>query len=256
LRKIANKLFNEVNLLKYERKISEAVIKRLPRYYRYLEDLVNMGISRISSKDLSARMGTTSSQVRQDFFCFGGFGLQGYGYDVEYLYQEIKNILGLNNTYNMVIIGVGHLGQAILNNERFEKRGFKTIGLFDINENLIGQKLKGIEIMHPSKLPEFTKENHVDIAIMTIPGMHAREVADLIVSCGIKAIWNFALTELSVPDDVAIENIQLSDSLMVLSYKLKEAKEAEKRAKNSGLKAKNTEPKTKTGTNNSSGKND
>jgi redox-sensing transcriptional repressor len=220
--------------MKYQSKVSEAVIKRLPRYYRYLGDLVKMGISRVSSKDLSARMGITSSQVRQDFFCFGGFGLQGYGYDVEYLHSEIGKILGLENTFNMAIIGVGHIGQALANFPTFEKKGFKLVGLFDVNPALVGQKIRDIEIQNFDSITEFAKHTPIDIAIICVPGMHAREVANTVIDIGVKGIWNFAPIEFHGPDDVIVENIHLSDSLMVLGYKINEfEKLKEKEAKES-----------------------
>lgn len=183
-----------------------------------------MDISRISSKDLSVRMGITSSQVRQDFNCFGGYGLQGYGYDVKLLYREIRNILGLDTMYNMIIIGSGHLGQALANHTYFEKRGFKLVGIFDISSEIIGKKIREIEIMHLDSLDDFVKSNHVDIAVITAPAVHAREIAKKVTNFGIKGLWNFAPVELKIPSDVVIENIQLSDSLMVLGYKLKENK--------------------------------
>ncbi len=203
-----------------EKKISSAVIKRLPRYYRYLSVLKQMGISRVSSKDLSKRMGITSSQVRQDFFNFGGFGLQGYGYDVESLQQEIGNILGLGVPFKMILIGAGNLGQALAKHTSFEKKGFKIIGIFDVNSHLIGENLKGIEIMHMDSLNDFVKKNQVDIAVITVPNVYAREVADKVIGLGIKGIWNFAPVELEVPEDIEMENIHLSDSLMVLRYNM------------------------------------
>ena len=206
--------------MKYERKISEAVIKRLPRYYRYLEDLLNMGISRVSSKDLSARTGLTSSQVRQDFYCFGGFGLQGYGYDVEFLYNEIKKILGLDTSFKMIIIGAGNLGQALSKHIPLEKEGFKVVGIFDINPTLIGGKVGDIEIMHINDLEDFVKANPIDIAAITVPAVHARETAAAAISLGIKGLWNFAPAELKVPSHIALENIHLTDSLMILGYKI------------------------------------
>lgn len=206
--------------MKYERKISEAVIKRLPRYYRYLEDLLNMGISRVSSKDLSARTGLTSSQVRQDFYCFGGFGLQGYGYDVDFLYNEIKKILGLDTSFKMIIIGAGNLGQALSKHIPLEKKGFKVVGIFDINPTLIGGKVGDIEIMNINDLEDFVKANPVDIAAITVPAVHARETAATAISLGIKGLWNFAPAELKVPSHIALENIHLTDSLMTLGYKI------------------------------------
>lgn len=201
------------------RKIPEAVIRRLPRYYRYLKNLMDMGISRVSSKDLSTRIGITSSQVRQDFYCFGSFGTQGFGYEVEYLYYEIKKILGLDTDFNMVIVGAGNLGQALSKYMLFQKSGFKVAGIFDNDPELIGKKIGEIEIMYISDLNEFIKNNCVDIAALTVPAINAREVAEYLVSCGIKGIWNFAPIELKLSSDVFIENIHLTDSLMILGYK-------------------------------------
>lgn len=206
--------------MKNENKISDAVIKRLPRYYRYLEDLRNMGISRISSKDLSVRTGITSSQVRQDFYCFGRFGLQGYGYDVEFLHSEIKKILGLDTLYRLIIIGAGNLGQALVKYIPMEKRVFKVAGIFDVNPAKIGERICDIEIMHLERLTEFVKDNPVDIAAITVPSNQAREVAEFVTGLGIKGLWNFAPVELRMPCDVVLENIHMSDSLMVLGYKL------------------------------------
>jgi len=215
--------FNEVEYLAEKKKISNSVIKRMPRYYRYLSGLLQMGISRVSSKDLSNRMGITSSQVRQDFFSFGGNGLQGYGYDVAFLHQEIRKILGLDTMHPMIIIGTGSLGHALAKHSNFEKSGFKVVGLFDVNPKLIGEIINGLEIMDLGNLPEFVKNNHVDIAVLTIPENYAVEVAKLVTGLGIKAIWNFSPVELIVPDDVIVENIHMIDSLMVLGYNLKES---------------------------------
>ena len=171
--------------MKQQRKISEAVIKRLPRYYRYLEALLNMGISRVSSKYLIARTGLTSSQVREDFSCFGGFGLQGYGYDVEYLHNEIKTILGLDIPYKMIIIGAGHLGQALAKHLPFEKAGFKIVGIFDINPNLIGERIGDLEIMDVNKLGDFLKECPVDIAAITVH-IHVRRSPNWLCPTGLR----------------------------------------------------------------------
>lgn len=205
-----------------KKKVSLAVIRRLPRYYRYLSDLLQLDITRISSKELSTRMGITASQIRQDLNCFGGFGQQGYGYNVESLYNEIGNILGLNNKFQMVIIGAGHMGQALANYGNFEKRGYKLIGIFDNDPGLVGKKIKDIEIMHMSSIDEFVKSNKVDIAIITVPSQYTREVADKVAGLGIKGLWNFSPMDLKIPYDVVIENVHLSDSLMVLGYKLNE----------------------------------
>lgn len=198
--------------------ISQAVIGRLPRYYRYLGDLKDSGIERISSQDLSKLMKVTASQIRQDFNNFGGFGQQGYGYNVEYLYNEIANILGLNNKHNLIIVGAGNLGQAIANYMNFERRGFLVKGVFDINPELHGKELRGIPVQPVEKIEEFVKANDIDIAVLTIPKDGAVKTAEVLVKCNIKAIWNFAHVDLNVPDSIVVENVHLSDSLMKLSY--------------------------------------
>ena len=207
--------------------ISQAVISRLPRYYRYLGDLKDEGIERISSHDLSVRMNVTASQIRQDFNQFGGFGQQGYGYNVEYLYDEIAKILGLNKKHNLVIIGAGHLGQALANYMNFEKRGFFTKGLFDKDSSIEGQEVRGLKIYSMDKLEEFIKENDIDIAVLTLPKQGALEVSKTLTACGIKAIWNFAHVDLELPKDVVVENVHLSDSLMKLSYRINSSQDNE-----------------------------
>ena len=201
--------------------ISPAVIKRLPRYYRYLGDLLKSGIDRISSKELSERMQVTASQIRQDLNNFGGFGQQGYGYNVEYLYNEIAKILGLDKDYNLIIVGAGNLGTAITNYTDFAKRGFYVKQVFDIKPELIGKKIGDIEILGMDSLPDYIKNNQVDIAAITVPKEMATETAANLVKCGIKAIWNFAPVDLRLPKDVIVETIHLSDTLMRLSYSLK-----------------------------------
>lgn len=203
-----------------EHEISKAVVKRLPRYYRYLGDLLEAKVERISSNELSDMMSVTASQIRQDLNNFGGFGQQGYGYNVKYLYAEIGKILGLDKTYNMIIIGAGNLGQALANYVKFEKRGFRITGLFDVNPRLNGMTVRGIEIRMTDELPEFIRENDIKIAALTLPKSGAEEVAPILVESGIKAIWNFAHTDLQVPKDVVVENVHLSESLMQLSYNL------------------------------------
>ncbi len=200
--------------------ISSAVIRRMPRYYRYLGDLLDDGIERISSNELSRLMDVTASQIRQDLNNFGGFGQQGYGYNVQYLYEEIGKILGLDQTHNIIIIGAGNLGHALSNYVRFEKRGFLTIGIFDVNPALAGGHIRNVQIRMMDELPEFVKTHKVDIAAFTMPKEKAEECADLVVSLGIKAIWNFANVELDLPQDVTVENVHLSDSLMQLSYRI------------------------------------
>ncbi len=204
-----------------ERKeISQAVIVRLPRYYRYLGELLEEGAERISSGELSRRMHVTASQIRQDLNNFGGFGQQGYGYNVKYLYEEIGRILGVDRRHNMIIIGSGNLGQAIANYANFKRRGFIVNGMFDINPELIGRTVRGIEIRAMDELESFIQENDVQIAAITMPKTHAPEVADRLVKAGIRGIWNFAHTDLSVPDGVVVENVHLSESLMRLSYRV------------------------------------
>ena len=203
-----------------EKSISKTVIRRLPRYYRYLGELLEEGVERISSNELSSKMHVTASQIRQDLNNFGGFGQQGYGYNVPYLYAEIGKILGLVRTHHIIIIGAGNLGQALANHVKFEKRGFKVVGIFDINPVLKGISIRGNEIRMMDELPEFLRENDVQIATLTLPKAYAEETANLLVENGIKAIWNFAHLDLAVPEDVIVENVHLSESLMRLSYNL------------------------------------
>ena len=198
--------------------ISKAVISRLPRYYRYLGELKEEGIERISSGDLSERMHVTASQIRQDLNNFGGFGQQGYGYNVSYLYDEIGKILNLDKEHNMIIIGAGHLGQAIANYANFEKRGFKVLALFDKNPDVIGKMIRNVEVLDINNLENYLNEVKIDIAALTLPKEQARKIADTLVACGIKSIWNFAHTYLELPDDVIVENVHLSESLMKLAY--------------------------------------
>ena len=202
------------------KQISKAVIKRLPRYYRYLGELLEDNVERISSNDLSKKMRVTASQIRQDLNNFGGFGQQGYGYNVKYLYTEIGKILGLDIVHPMIIVGAGNLGQALANYVEFEKRGFKLVGIFDVNPVLEGIAVRGIEIQMISDLPFFMKENNIEIAILTLPKNKACDMAEILIENGIKAIWNFAHIDLDTPDDVIVENVHLSESLMTLSYNL------------------------------------
>ena len=202
------------------KQISKAVIKRLPRYYRYLGELLEDNVERISSNDLSKKMRVTASQIRQDLNNFGGFGQQGYGYNVKYLYTEIGKILGLDTVHPMIIVGAGNLGQALANYVEFEKRGFKLAGIFDVNPVLEGIAVRGIEIQMISDLPFFMKENNIEIAILTLPKNKARDMAEILVQYGIKAIWNFAHIDLDTPEGVIVENVHLSESLMTLSYNL------------------------------------
>ncbi len=203
-----------------EKEISQAVIGRLPRYFRYLGELKDEGVERISSQDLSELMKVTASQIRQDFNNFGGFGQQGYGYNVEYLYNEIGKILGLDKQHNFIIIGAGNLGRALGNYMNFERRGFIFKGMFDQNPELVGRDVRGVKVMAMDKLNEFVRDNEIDIVVLTIPKTSAVGVAEQLVQNGIKAIWNFAHVDLNVPDGIQVENVHLSDSLMKLSYNI------------------------------------
>ncbi len=203
-----------------DREISQAVIGRLPRYFRYLGELRDQGIERVSSQELSDIMRVTASQIRQDLNNFGGFGQQGYGYNVGYLYSEIGKILGLNKEHNLIIVGAGHLGQALVNYMNFERRGFIFRGIFDSNEKIQGTRIRGIEVRPMQEMERFVRENDIDIAVLTIPKTGAVQVAEQLVSCGVKGFWNFAHVDLHVPDNIQVESVHLSDSLMKLSYNL------------------------------------
>lgn len=205
-------------------KISKAVISRLPRYYRYLDELRAQKIERISSKELSKLMNLTASQIRQDLNNFGGFGQQGYGYNVQYLYDEIGKILGLDTKHKMVIVGAGNLGQALANYGNFKNRGFEISALFDKNPEVIGRKTAYGEIMDIASLYDYVKDNHIEIVALTLPKEPAREIAEKLVSCGVKAFWNFAHTDLSFSEDIIVENVHLSESLMKLTYRISEKK--------------------------------
>ena len=202
-----------------QHKISSAVISRLPRYYRYLALIMEEGRERISSKELAKRMRVTASQIRQDLNNFGGFGQQGYGYNVKYLYTEIEKILGINNYQKLIIVGAGKLAQAIANYEQHQNQSFEIVALFDINPELIGKKVGDIPILSVEELDRVVKEHDIRIGGLCVPMSQAKIVADEMISAGIKAIWNFATVDLDVPDDVVVENVHLSESLMKLSYK-------------------------------------
>ncbi|MDO4188628.1 MAG: redox-sensing transcriptional repressor Rex [Lachnospiraceae bacterium] len=203
-----------------EKEISRAVISRLPIYYRYLGQLVDEGVERVSSKELSNIMRSSASQIRQDLNCFGGFGQQGYGYNVKFLYEEIGKILGLDKKHNLVLIGAGNLGQALANYVNFERRGFIIKGIFDKNTVLHGKTIRDITISPMEDLNSFVLNNNIDIAVLTIPKESAVVVTQDLVKCGIKAIWNFAHVDLDVPEGIVVENVHLSESLMKLSYDL------------------------------------
>ncbi|WP_026506272.1 redox-sensing transcriptional repressor Rex [Butyrivibrio sp. NC3005] len=202
------------------KEISQAVISRLPRYFRYLGELRDRGVERISSQELSEIMKVTASQIRQDFNNFGGFGQQGYGYNVEYLYDEISKILGIDKKHQLIIIGTGNLGMALARYTNFSTRGFVFKGAFDSNPELYGRKIGEVTIRPVEEIEEFVKNNNIDIAVLTIPKDQATLMAERLAKCGIKAIWNFAHVDLEVPENVQVENVHLSDSLMKLSYNI------------------------------------
>lgn len=200
-----------------KKNISMAVIKRLPKYHRYLAELMRNDVDRISSKELSEKIGFTASQIRQDLNCFGDFGQQGYGYNVSELYNQISGILGLTKEYKTVIVGAGNIGQAIANYTQFEKLGFTLNGIFDINPKLMGLKIRDIEIQDIDYLGDYLKENPTDIGIICVPNNNAQKICETFVKNGVKGIWNFAPIDLVVPETVKVENVHLSDSLLTLS---------------------------------------
>ncbi len=201
--------------------ISQAVIRRLPRYYRYLRELITQGKMRISSGELADLMNVTASQIRQDLNCFGGFGQQGYGYNVNYLFTRISEILGVGEGYKAVIIGAGDLGRALVHLSMFEKRGVDIVGMIDSGEGMVGREVAGVSIHSMDEMESFCQKNGVDIAVLTLPKEKVKDVADRLVACGIKGLWNYMGVELEYPnDDVIIENVHLGDSLMILNYKI------------------------------------
>ncbi len=205
-------------------RISRAVIKRLPKYHRYLKELIDKNVKRISSKELSEIMGFTASQIRQDFNNFGGFGQQGYGYNVEDLFEQIGRILGLVSDYKTIIIGAGNLGQALANYSSFEKFNFKLQAMFDLNPRLVGLNFRGVKVFDIATIVDYLKENQIDIAYICTNKESAQSVADTLVENGVKAIWNFAPVDLKVPDEIVVENVHLIEDLFTISYFIKGAK--------------------------------
>jgi redox-sensing transcriptional repressor len=201
--------------------VSPAVIKRLPRYFRYLRELLHHDILRISSSELSEMMNVTASQIRQDLNCFGGFGQQGYGYNVKYLYGKISDILGVSSNFNAVIIGAGNLGHAIAGSNMFEHRNMNLIGIFDVSPAIIGKKIANYTVMDMADLPAFAKKRPIDIAILTVPKEFAQETAQAIANIGIRGLWNFTSTELDLKvHGIMVENVHMGDSLMRLMYEI------------------------------------
>ena len=203
-------------------KISSAVIRRLPRYYRYLNDLHSTGIVRVSSESLARSMGLTASQIRQDLSCFGGFGQQGYGYNIRNLHDEIAKILNIDEEHEMIIVGAGHLGQALANYTNFRKRGFIVRAIFDQDPTVIGTRVGDVEVLPMEKIDEVVKAFRVKMAAVCIPKTPAVKVVEQLIADGVVGIWNFAHVDLEVPDNVVIENVHLSESLMRLSYRMGE----------------------------------
>lgn len=202
--------------------ISMAVIKRLPKYYRYLGELLQNDVDRISSKELGEKIGFTASQIRQDLNCFGDFGQQGYGYNVRELYSQISSILGLDRGYRAVLVGAGNIGQAVSNYTRFDNLGFKIECIFDANPKLIGMKIRDVEIKDIDEMTNVLNEKKTDIGIICVPRKNAQNVADELIKGGVRAIWNFAPVDLIVPENVKVENVHLSESLLTLIYLLNE----------------------------------
>ena len=201
--------------------ISDAVIRRLPRYYRQLTDLCGRGIVRISSHSLGQEMNITASQIRQDFSCFGEFGQQGYGYNVEELRSVIGHILGVDNDHHLIMIGVGNLGRALLHNFHFSQAGFTVDAAFDISPSVVGTSVNGIPVYSMQELDSFVQQNHIDVVVLTIPQSVAQDTATHLIELGVRGFWNFTNVELSSPtDDVKFENIHFADSLLTLSYRI------------------------------------
>lgn len=209
------------NFTEKGKRISSAVIHRMPRYYRHLCDLKDAGITRISSGTLAERMGLTASQVRQDFNCFGGFGQQGYGYNVADLKTAIANIMHIDRERRAIIVGAGNLGKALMSNFNFTKYGVRLVAAFDSNPLLIGQEIAGVPVFSCRSLEQVMEDFHPDIAILTLPKLHARSAAQRLIASGIRGIWNFTSMDLHLDvTEVPVENIHFSESLMVLSYQI------------------------------------
>lgn len=200
-----------------KKNISMAVIRRLPKYHRYLRELLRNDVDRISSKELGEKIGFTASQIRQDLNCFGDFGQQGYGYNVKELLNEISGILGLSKEYKMIIVGAGNIGQAIANYTNFEKLAFNLSGIFDVNPKLIGLKIRDVEVIDIDELVGFLKVTPIDIGVICVSKNNAQIVSDMMVQNGVKGIWNFAPVDLDVPEEIIVENVHLSESLLTLS---------------------------------------
>lgn len=203
--------------------VSLSVIRRLPRYYRFLGELLSYGMIRISSRELSEKMNITASQIRQDLNCFGGFGQQGYGYNIKELHEEISKILGLDNKIKTVLIGAGNLGKAVANHMDFSNRGFDLIGIFDKNDKIVGKKIKDIQVLHTDNIKDFCNDYKPKVAILCIPKIATEEISNILIASGVKGFWNFSHYDLlGINSDIVVENVHMSDSLMTLSYLVKD----------------------------------
>ena len=205
-------------------RVSTAVIRRLPRYYRHLDDLYRSGSVRISSSALAKSMGLTASQIRQDLSCFGEFGQQGYGYNIERLRGEVAEILGMNRSHTAVILGAGNLGRALLENFPFRFNGFQLTAAFDVDPAIVGKELGGVPVHHVDSLEEYAREHEISVGILTVPAAMAASSAHRLVGCGVQGIWNFTNVELpgEVVEKVKVENVHFADSLLTLSYMISE----------------------------------
>ena len=214
--------------MKRNAKVSTAVIRRLPRYYRQLSELQDAGVVRISSSALGKSMGLTASQIRQDLFCFGGFGQQGYGYKVESLKEEIGEILGISRGHTLVVLGTGNLGRAIIENFRFSANGFRVLAAFDINPQVVGTQIAGIPVYHADQMEAFVAEHNVSEGMLTVPISAAQEMGDRLAAAGVRGIWNFTNYEITYdPEKVVVESVHFSDSLLTLSYMISQREERE-----------------------------
>lgn len=212
--------------MKRNTKVSTAVIRRLPRYYRQLSELQEDGVVRISSSALGRSMGLTASQIRQDLFCFGGFGQQGYGYKVDSLKEEIGEILGISRGHTLVVLGAGNLGRAIIQNFRFSSNGFQLLAAFDISPAAVGTQIAGVPVYHVDRLEDFIAAQGVDVGVLTVPIAAAQPMGDRLVSAGVKGIWNFTNYEIACASpDVVVESVHFSDSLLTLSYLISQREE-------------------------------
>ena len=202
--------------------VSEAVVKRLPSYYRYLKELEQEGVARISSHALAERMLLTASQIRQDINCFGGLGRQGYGYSVSGLRAHIGHIIGLDTTHKMIILGGGNIGRAVAFSDSFKTNGFETVAIFDTDVGKVGTTIGNLKVLDMSEIREYIKNNQVDIAVLAVPLVVAQDTANMLVNAGVRAFWNFSPIDLSLPEEVSVVNVHLDEGLQVLSYRMKQ----------------------------------